>query len=84
MKFAKHGESPSGVDPRAAAWFWAMYDACPLGGDLDCRRMAARDLWEAHRPDLEGGPTYGEHGALVHPRSGSSVRYGENLESLRR
>ncbi len=83
MKHAKHGETPEGVDPRAAQWYWAMYDACPLGGDLDCRRRAARDLWEAHRPDLERGPTFDEYGALIYPRSRSSVQYEESLRSLR-
>lgn len=67
FRYAPHGSSPNGVDPRIAPWFWAFYDECANPGDLACRRYAARQLTLCLPSSLQDPPLFDEHGH-IYPR----------------
>ena len=77
FRYAARGDSPAGVDPRLAPWFWAAYDDSPKAGDLDCKRDAARLLADALPEALALAPTLDESGWLIRPRTRTDERCDE-------
>ena len=82
FRYAAHGDSPAGVDPRLVPWFWAAYDDSPKAGDLDCKRDAARLLADALPEALLLAPTLDESGHLIRPRTRTDERCAE-ISALR-